>query len=317
MLNQYGRVVLGLFLLAMVFVLPRPAVAQDTREVELIAELGVEMIAEREAAKAAAIEAEHRRLLEEQSKLKQMYQDYLGEARRTAQALIDARRRKASPEQVDQLRSQALAVIATVDDATKKRIRDELDKHFEQLEQGIAISPEQLLSASPQLANAYKQLGRGQDMDWVNRTAILYALCPTPDEAKVIAGNVKFREQLSEDEAEAMNETNRRRLILGLKPLAIDIKLVACSRDHSKDMIEHDFFDHTSPVPGKEKFTDRAKNFGTTAGGENIVMGPDNGHAAIMAWWYSPGHLKNMMAKGWDRIAVGQTQNHYTQMFGR
>ena len=39
--------------------------------------------------------------------------------------------------------------------------------------------------------------------------------------------------------------------------------------------------------------------------------------AVTKGWWYSPGHLKNMMAKGWKRIAVGQTDDYYTQMFGR
>lgn len=316
MLNKRWRVVVGLVFWVLSLTPPGPALAQDTREVELIAELGVEMIAEREAAKAAAIEAEHRRILEEQSELKQMYRDYLGEARRTAQALIDARRRQAAPEQVDRLRAQALAVVATVDDATKQRVRDELDKHFDQLERGISVSPEQLLGASPKLATAYKRLG-DQDLGWVNRTAILYALCPTPDEAKVIAGNVKFRERLTADEAASIDETNRRRLILGLEPLAVDIKLVEAGRDHSKDMVERGFFSHDSPVPGKEKFTDRAKNFGTTAGGENIAAGYSDGRAVTVGWWYSPGHLKNMMAKGWKRIGVGQHQQHYTQMFGR
>lgn len=297
--------------------MPLRAEAQGEREVAVIAELGVELIAEREAAKAAAAEAAHRQLLEEQSKLKTLYQDYLGEARRTAQKLVATKQRSASGAAVDRLRTQARVVIDEVSDATKNRVREELDQIFADLEKAIAVTPEQMLAVSPGLNSTYQRLSRQQNLDWVNRTAILYALCPDREQAEVIANNVKHRETLSDDESMAIDECNRRRLILGLEPLAIDMKLVAASRDHSKDMIEKDFFSHTSPVPGKEKFTDRAKNFGTTAGGENIAAGYGNGLKVTMGWWYSPGHLKNMMRQGWKRIAVGQTQKHYTQMFGR
>lgn len=303
-------------LTATLLCLMAPVSAQDAREIDLISELGAELIADRKAAQAAAIEAEHRRILEEQSKLKAAYQAYLGEARRTAQTLIDARRRVATQAQVDGLRAQARAVIDTVNDATKQRVPNELDKHFAQLEEAIAITPEQLLKASPELSQAFKTLGRGNNLDWVNRTAILYALCTNTDHAKVIAGNVQYREKLNDQEAHAIDECNRRRLILGLNPLAIDYKLVEASRDHSKDMVEHGFFAHESPVPGKTSPWDRAKNFGTTASGENIAAGYGTGHAATMGWWYSPGHLKNMMGGGHRRISVGRHQNHWTQMFG-
>ena len=292
-----------------------PAGAQDQREIDLIAELGQEEIARREAAAAAAKEAEHQRLLEEQSRLRAVYQQYLGQARRTAQSAINQKRKDVTQEQVDKLRRQARQIIDEVNDATKKRVRDELDVVFGELEQAIGLSADEMLDANKELAQARRKLG-GNDLDWVDRTAILYALCEKDDHAKVIAENVQHREKLSDDEALAIDECNRRRLLLGLRPTAIDYKLVECSRDHSKDMVEHGFFAHESPVEGKKTPWDRAKNFGTSASGENIAAGYNNGHAVTMGWWYSPGHLKNMMGRGHKRIGVGQHNKHYTQMFG-
>lgn len=294
-----------------------PTLAQDQREVTLIAQLAIEQIAQREAAEAARIEAEHQSRLEEQSRLKQVYQTYLGSARRTAQNLIADKRRKATQDQVDSLRRKARIIIDEVEDPTKQRVPQELDPIFEELEKLVSVTPDEMLKANGQLGKMRQQLGRGNDLGWVDQVAILYALAEDKQHSVVIADNVKFREQLSADEAQSIDETNRRRMILGLNPLAIDMKLVECSRDHSTDMVNLDFFSHTSPVEGKSSPWDRAKNFGTSASGENIAAGYANGLAVTKGWWYSPGHLKNMMGKGHKRIAVGQKNKHYTQMFGR
>lgn len=312
-----GTITRSLVALILFLGLALPTFAQDQREVTLIADLALEQIAQREAAAAAKVEADHQARLEEQSRLKQVYQTYLGSARRTAQTLIADKRRKASQEQIDRLRRDARVVIDEVQDETKQRVINELDPIFEQLEELIALTPDEILKANPKLLAMNKELGRGNDLGWVDQAAILYALAPTKQEAAVVAGNLKFREQLSADEAQAIDEANRRRMILGLNPLSIDMKLVACSRDHSSDMIKHNFFAHNSPVAGKTTPWDRAKNFGAVASGENIAAGYANGMAVTIGWWRSPGHLKNMMNKGHKRISVGQEAKHYTQMFGR
>jgi uncharacterized protein YkwD len=308
------RCLVALFLL---LGLSLSTVAQSQDEVTLIAKLAFEQIAQREAEAAAKVEAEHQALLEEQSRLKSVYQSYLGSARRTAQNLIAEKRRNATQEQVDGLRRQARVIIDEVQDATKQRIPQDLDPIFEQLEKLIAVTPDELLKANPQLGKMRQQLGRGNDLGWVDQAAILYALAPNKQEAEIVANNVKYREELSADESTAIDEANRRRLILGLNPLSIDMKLVACSRDHSNDMIKHNFFAHNSPVEGKTTPWDRAKNFGTKASGENIAAGYGDGMKVTLGWWRSPGHLKNMMGKSHNRIGVGQEQKHYTQMFGR
>ena len=308
---------LVVFGMGLALMLPTATQAQDQREITLIAQLAFEQIAQREAEAAAAEEARHKATLEEQSRLKAAYQQYLGGARRTAQNLIAQKRRAATQQQIDTLRARARTVIDEVQDATKQRVPNELDPIFDELEKAISITADELVKGDTRLVKLRQELGRGNDLTWVDQAAILYALAPDKEQAEIIANNIKFREQLSEDEANAIDDTNRRRLVLGLYPLAIDMKLVECSRDHSSDMVSHGFFAHESPVPGKTSPWDRAKNFGTKASGENIAAGYKNGFAVVQGWWYSPGHLKNMMGKGHKRIAVGQKNKHYTQMFGR
>ena len=52
---------------------------------------------------------------------------------------------------------------------------------------------------------------------------------------------------------------NDYRMLLGIHPLEMDVRLYLAARDHSRDMLRLQFFSHDSPVPGKRSFGDRAK----------------------------------------------------------
>ncbi len=94
------------------------------------------------------------------------------------------------------------------------------------------------------------------------------------------------------------------------------LKLAAAARDHSRDMKRLKFFSHTSPVPGKRSFFDRAKRFGVRASSENIYTGRADGLIAHTGWFHSPGHHRNMLGRH-TRIGVGRSGVYFTQMFGR
>lgn len=117
------------------------------------------------------------------------------------------------------------------------------------------------------------------------------------------------------EEYEGILFHNQIRIQLGLHAQAVDPKLCAAGRDHSKDMKELGFFAHESPVDGKKSPGDRAARFGTSAGAENIAMGMKAPRDAILAWWHSPGHHKNMLG-GADRIGLGHHESYWTEMFG-
>ena len=146
--------------------------------------------------------------------------------------------------------------------------------------------------------------------------AVRLALPMSDGTRQVLATNQELSEKLDAEEARCVLSLNLTRILLGLEPLAIDLKLAAAARDHSHDMREHGFFAHDSPVPGKKTPWDRAARFGTKASGENIAAGYTTGPAANLAWFHSPGHHKNMLGKH-RRVGVGREAKHWTELFGK
>jgi uncharacterized protein YkwD len=136
-----------------------------------------------------------------------------------------------------------------------------------------------------------------------------------PATRAVLAGNARLAGGLDMQEARAVAAVNLTRNLLGLGPLAIDPRLAAAARDHSQDMARLSFFSHDSPVEGKATPWDRAKRFGTTASGENIFMGTQDGHGAAKAWFHSPPHHKIMLGDH-KRVGIGRSGKHFTALFG-
>lgn len=131
----------------------------------------------------------------------------------------------------------------------------------------------------------------------------------------VTEGEASESGELGPEEQRGIRDLNLLRVLLGLSAQRIDLKLCHACRDHSKDMAEVGFFAHESPVEGKKTPWDRASRAGTSAGSENIARGQQTGPDAIRAWWYSPGHHRNMMGGG-SRTGLGRFSDHWTQLFG-
>lgn len=134
-------------------------------------------------------------------------------------------------------------------------------------------------------------------------------------DARVLAANDELVSGIDSEEKAGIRKLNELRTLVGLPLLAIDVKLCAAARDHSADMVRLGFFSHTSPIEGKETPGRRAALAGTSAGAENIAAGQHRGAGAIEAWWYSPGHHRNMMSDA-SRVGLGRHADHWTQMFG-
>ena len=106
------------------------------------------------------------------------------------------------------------------------------------------------------------------------------------------------------------------RMLLGLHPMRIDLKLSAAARDHSTDMSKQKFFSHQSPVAGKKTPWDRAARQGARSSGECIAAGMSIGPRAIRCWFFSPGHHKLIMSKS-SRVGLGACSRKWTLMTGR
>jgi uncharacterized protein YkwD len=86
--------------------------------------------------------------------------------------------------------------------------------------------------------------------------------------------------------------------------------------NHSIDMNNNDYFDHTSKdglTPG-DRITTTGYQWSTY--GENIANGYSNEEAVIEAWLGSPGHCKNIMSASFKEMGVGKSGAYWTQVFG-
>lgn len=247
------------------------------------------------------------------------------------------------PKEVDSLRQTVLS-LGNKANLTEKEIVAKGDPAMAKLNNLLWIDPQEILDATPPLqkhrealttigphwqraADYVAEFGPKRDgapdkaprfEDVIRADDVLgttLTLATNDSDRKALIANVALEAHIEFEEANGIRDLNRMRLLLGLKPLRIDVKLCEAGRDHSKDMVEKGFFSHDSPVPGKRTPSDRAKRFGTTADAENIAAGPDTGPAANRLWFHSPGHHKNMLGRH-SRVGLGRHRNKWTQMFG-
>lgn len=256
--------------------------------------------------------------------------------------------------EVDKLRSEALAVTRRPE-LTKQAIVDEIDPRRARLAELLLPTAEQLRAADPAFAAAWRDADLRVDearafydlylggvhtldevpggrrivdaqkpvdepppRDTIDNDLELWRFAALPMSAhdhKALLGNAEQRRELEPEEYLGTLELNRIRYTLGLPLLAIDPKLTLAARDHSQDMLRLGFFSHTSPIDGKQSPGQRAARFGTSGGAENIAAGQSTGNGAITAWWYSPGHHKNLLG-GHGRTGLGRAESLWTQMFG-
>jgi len=88
------------------------------------------------------------------------------------------------------------------------------------------------------------------------------------------------------------------------------------ARKHSRDMAEHNFFDHVSATSGLDPFQRlKQANIHYIMAGENIAAGFPDAIEAHEGWMNSPGHRKNVLENGFAHLGVGVYGEYYTQAF--
>lgn len=121
-------------------------------------------------------------------------------------------------------------------------------------------------------------------------------------------------------ENEVIRLVNVERSKKGLQPLVQNWQLSRVARYKSQDMINKNYFSHTSPTYGSP-FT-MMQNFGVkfSAAGENIAMGQTSASAVMVSWMNSPGHRSNILSPTYNQIGVGLAidksgKKYWTQQF--
>ena len=125
--------------------------------------------------------------------------------------------------------------------------------------------------------------------------------------------------QLTADEQEVFDLINAKRVANGLSALKIDDELQNVARVKAQDMVNNNYFSHTSPTYGSP--FDMMKSFGISykTAGENIA-GNSSNSGAVNAWMNSSGHKANILNSSFNYTGIGVVSSPkygkiYVQMF--
>jgi len=180
---------------------------------------------------------------------------------------------------------------------------------FDRLE-AVVASERRIEDGKPPEPSTFEEI-----LERNERLATALAMKTSRADRRVLEQNEELSWEIDAGEALGILDLNVTRMVLGLSALRIDPRLCAAARDHSNDMRTEGFFSHTSPVPGKTSFSDRASRFRASASSENIASGYRDPAMTNRNWFLSPGHHRNMLG-GHGRVGLGRSDSHWTQMFG-
>ena len=124
---------------------------------------------------------------------------------------------------------------------------------------------------------------------------------------------------MNSDEKEVFNLINEQRQKNGLSALKMDEEVQRVARIKAQDMVNNNYFSHTSPSYGSP--FDMLKSFQVSyrTAGENIA-GNSTNSGAVNAWMNSSGHKANILNSSFNYTGIGVVSSPkygkvYVQMF--
>ncbi len=130
----------------------------------------------------------------------------------------------------------------------------------------------------------------------------------------VVAHNLRIGDIIDPAEHACVARLNVHRLLLGIPPAELDLRLVAAAKKHAEEMVAKRYFSHTSPTPGHESPWKRAAREGARSHGECIAGAGPSGVAAFRGWYHSQGHHKIMIVGA--TVGVGRAGGTWTLLVG-
>ncbi len=114
-------------------------------------------------------------------------------------------------------------------------------------------------------------------------------------------------------EAAIFFETNRQRALHGRSLFQYHHNLMVCAHNHSVDMVNKNFFSHTSPVPGYTTMSDRLEKVGIQyrEAAENIALRSagttyvETARTLVNQWMNSQGHRENILNPNLEYLGCG------------
>ena len=125
--------------------------------------------------------------------------------------------------------------------------------------------------------------------------------------------------QLTSDEKEVFDLINQQRAANGLPALKIDPEVQRVARIKAQDMVNNNYFSHTSPTYGSPFDMLNSFKVSYRTAGENIA-GNSSNRGAVNAWMNSSGHKANILNSSFNYTGIGVVSGSkygkiYVQMF--
>ena len=124
---------------------------------------------------------------------------------------------------------------------------------------------------------------------------------------------------MNSDEKEVFDLINKQRINNGLATLKNDSEVQRVARIKAQDMVDNNYFSHTSPTYGSP--FDMLKSFKISykTAGENIA-GNSSNSSAVTAWMNSSGHKANILNSNFNYTGIGVVSSPkygkmYVQLF--
>lgn len=123
------------------------------------------------------------------------------------------------------------------------------------------------------------------------------------------------------DAAGLLQEFNRWRTAIGIRPYQEDVRLSASAQFHADDMVARNYFAHTARSPilcngvSVSQPHERAACFDTFDGGEGIFMGRTTADEATRGWINSYGHCLGVMNPTATHLGGGNTNDVWVFQF--
>ena len=125
--------------------------------------------------------------------------------------------------------------------------------------------------------------------------------------------------KMTNDEKEVFDLINKQRTQNGLSPLKENSELQRVARIKAQDMVNNNYFSHTSPTYGSPFDMMKSFKISYNTAGENIA-GNSSNSSAVTAWMNSPGHRANILNGSFNQTGIGVVSGSkygkiYVQMF--
>ena len=157
--------------------------------------------------------------------------------------------------------------------------------------------------------------------DYVGAVSKKYvkAIYPSSGNTNNTQKQTQTQSSMNSDEKEVFNLINTQRTNNGLSPLQIDEETQRVARIKAQDMVNNNYFSHTSPTYGSPFDMLNSFKISYRSAGENIA-GNSTNSGAVNAWMNSEGHRANILNSSFNYTGIGVVSSPkygkmYVQMF--